>query len=122
MLNPSFQLHSPNHELSFELFFFGPNQLIFPPKWCHVGLASIGQFLVLSPRLKAMGPIIDSQPIGLLYFIGPWTLDPHLMWPLYYILPHAIASSSQEFPWFILIHTTGLRPAGGPHFTLALFQ
>jgi hypothetical protein len=24
-----------------------------------------------------MGPIYGSHPIGLLYFIGPWTLDPH---------------------------------------------
>jgi len=48
-LDPSFHLHSPNQELSFELFFF---------------IASIGQFLVLNPHLKAMGPIIDSQPIG----------------------------------------------------------
>ncbi len=29
-----------------------------------------------------MSPFCDSQPIGLLYFIGPWTLDPRLNWPL----------------------------------------
>jgi hypothetical protein len=30
-----------------------------------------------------MGSIYGSQPIGLLYFIGPWTLlDPHLKWHL----------------------------------------
>jgi hypothetical protein len=29
-----------------------------------------------------MGSIYGSQPIGLLYFIGPWTLDPHLKWRL----------------------------------------
>jgi hypothetical protein len=39
-------------------------------------------FLVLDPQLKAMGPIYDSHPIGLLYFKGPWTLDPHVKWPI----------------------------------------
>jgi hypothetical protein len=29
-----------------------------------------------------VGSIYGSHPIGLLYFIGPWTLDPHLKWPL----------------------------------------
>jgi hypothetical protein len=38
----------------------------------------ICHFLVLDPHLKAMGPIYGPQPIGLAYFIGPWTLDPHL--------------------------------------------
>jgi hypothetical protein len=42
----------------------------------------ICHFLVLDPRLKAMGSIYGSPPIGLLYFIGPWTLDPHLKWRL----------------------------------------
>ncbi len=31
---------------------------------------------------KAMGPINGSLAIRLLYFIGPWTLSPHLKWPL----------------------------------------
>jgi hypothetical protein len=48
----------------------GLNQLIFPPKWCHVGLASICHFLVLGP----MGfSIYGYHLVGLLYFIGPWT-------------------------------------------------
>jgi branched-subunit amino acid permease len=37
--------------------FFGLSQLIFPPKMCHVSLTSICHFLVLDPRLKALGPI-----------------------------------------------------------------
>jgi len=40
--------------------------------WYYVGLASICHFLVLDPRLKARGPIYGAQPIGLLYFIGPY--------------------------------------------------
>jgi hypothetical protein len=65
--------------LSSLFFWFEP---IDPPsrKWCHVGLASICHFLVLDPHLKAMGSIYGSQPIGLLYFIGPWNLDPHVKW------------------------------------------
>jgi len=31
-----------------------------------------------------MGSIYGSHPIGLLYFIGTWTLDPHLKWPLFF--------------------------------------
>ncbi len=56
----------------------GPNQLICPPNCCHVGLASICHLLVFYPHLTGMGPIYGSQPIGLLYFIGTRTLDPHL--------------------------------------------
>jgi hypothetical protein len=42
----------------------------------------ICHFLVLDLHLKAMGPsYYGSQPIVLLYFIGPWTRDPHLKWP-----------------------------------------
>ncbi len=68
---------------SFFFFFLGPNQLIFPPKWCHVCLGLICHLWVLDrPHLKvAVGPIYGSQPIELLYFIGPWTLDSHLKWP-----------------------------------------
>jgi len=59
------------------------NQFIFPPKWCHLGLALICHSLVLDPHPKATGPIYGSQPIWFLYFIGSWTLDdPHLKWPL----------------------------------------
>ncbi len=32
-LDPSLHLGSPNHELSFELFFLGLNRLIFLPNW-----------------------------------------------------------------------------------------
>ncbi len=76
-----FSLHFgfPNYE-HFELFCFGLNQLT-PSNWCHVILASIYHFWILDPHLKAMGPIYGSQPIVLFYFIGPWTLDPHLRWP-----------------------------------------
>jgi hypothetical protein len=35
--------------------------LIFPPKWCHVGLALICHFLFLDK--KAVGPIFGSHPI-----------------------------------------------------------
>ncbi len=80
-LNPSLHLGSSNHELSFELFGGGggvPNQLICPPNCCHVGLASICHLLVFYPHLTDKGPIYGSQPIGLLYFIGTRTLDPHL--------------------------------------------
>ncbi len=69
-LGPRLHLGFSNHELSFELLFC-QNQSIFPPKRCHVGLASICHLLVLDPHLKAMVPIYDSQPIALLYFIGP---------------------------------------------------
>ncbi len=80
-LHPSLHLCSPNHELSFELFFFGSNQLIFPPKWCYVSLASICHFLVLDPHLNAMHPIFGSQLLWLFYFIGLWTWDLNLKWP-----------------------------------------
>lgn len=36
-------------------FFLGLKQLIFPPRWCHVGLASICDLLVLELHLKAKG-------------------------------------------------------------------
>jgi hypothetical protein len=82
------------------------DQLIFPPKWCHVGLALICHFFVLDSRPKAMGPIYSSQPIGLLYFIGAWTLEPHLKWPLFvfilivemlkFILPFKLTQFSQQ--------------------------
>jgi hypothetical protein len=66
----------------------------------------------LNPHLKAMGPIIDSQPIGLLYFIGPWMLNPHLMLPLYYILPHVTCSFTSGIS-LVYPHTYN-RPAVGP--------
>ncbi len=80
-LDLSLHLGSPNHKLSFELFFWfepidSPSQ-----KWSHVGLASIFHFLVWDLHLKAMGSIYGSQPIGLLYFLGPWNLDPNVKWP-----------------------------------------
>jgi hypothetical protein len=81
-LDTSLHLGSSNHKL----FSFGVggllNQLMLPPKWCHVDLALICPFLVLDPDLKAIGLIYGSHPIGLLYFIGPWTLGRHQKWPL----------------------------------------
>jgi hypothetical protein len=71
------QITSSHFEL---LFIYGWKQFIFPPKWCHVDLALICHILVLDPHLKAMSPIYGCHPIRLLYFIGPWTLDPHLKW------------------------------------------
>jgi hypothetical protein len=57
---------------------------------CLVDLASICHFFALGgPHLKAMGPIYGSHPIGLLYFIGPGTLNPHLKWP--FISNHPLA-------------------------------
>jgi hypothetical protein len=67
----SLHLGSSNHELSFFLFLFGLNQLIFLPKWCHVGLALICDFLVFNLHLKVMGPFYGDQPIRLFYFIEP---------------------------------------------------
>jgi hypothetical protein len=72
-LDPSSHLGSPNHELSFELYFFGLDQLNFPPKWCHVDATSIWLQLVVDPHLKALGPIYGFQPIGMFHFVGPWT-------------------------------------------------
>jgi hypothetical protein len=53
---------------------FGPNQLNFLPKWCHVDTTSIWFHLALDPHPKALGLIYGSQPIGMLHFVGPWTL------------------------------------------------
>jgi hypothetical protein len=69
-LDASLHLGSSNHELSFFVFFFGLNQLIFLPKWWHVGLALICHFLVFNLHRKFMGPFYGDQPIGF-----HWTLD-----------------------------------------------
>jgi hypothetical protein len=37
--------------------------------------------LILDPRLKASVPIYDSQLIGLLHFVGPFTSNAHLKCP-----------------------------------------
>ncbi len=91
---PLFGLEPVCHcRFSLHLPFFGLRPV------CHVGLASIGHFLALDPcaivglasichllvldlHLKAMGPIYGSLAIRLLYFIGPWSLSPHLKWSL----------------------------------------
>jgi prepilin signal peptidase PulO-like enzyme (type II secretory pathway) len=74
-VDPSLHLGSSNHELPFlALFFWGSNQLTFPPQWYHVDLAVICHFLILDLHRKIVGPIYGSHLIGLLYFIGPWTL------------------------------------------------
>jgi hypothetical protein len=74
----SLDLGSPNHEL----FFLWSKPIDFPTKMepCSFGLDL--PLLVLDPHLKAVGPIYGSQLIGLVYFIGPCNLDPHLKWPL----------------------------------------
>jgi hypothetical protein len=69
-LDLNLHLGSLNHELAFEVFYLGLNQLNFPPKLCHI-FASIWHFLVSDPHSKARGSIYDSQSIGLLYFIEP---------------------------------------------------
>jgi hypothetical protein len=40
-----------------------------------------------------MGSIYGSHPVGLLYFIGTWTLDPHLKWPLFFHVQMQIIQS-----------------------------
>jgi hypothetical protein len=70
-LDPSLHLSSPNHELSFELHFWF-EVIEFPTKWCHVNTISIWFHLLLD--LKALGFIYGFQPIGMLHFVGPWTL------------------------------------------------
>ncbi len=68
---PSWHLGYSNHELSLLALFFGLIQLVFPPKWCHVDLASICHFLDLYGHY--MGLIYGSHPIRLLYLsISRW--------------------------------------------------
>jgi hypothetical protein len=45
---------------------FGPDQLNFLPKWCHVYATSIWVQLVLDLHLMALGLIYDYQPIRML--------------------------------------------------------
>jgi len=76
--------------------FFGSKPIDIPYKMVPcIRLALICHFLVLDPHLKAMGPNYGPQPIGLAYFIGAWTLDPHLKYPL-----KALSSS--------MIHLSGI--------------
>jgi hypothetical protein len=52
-LDPRLHLGSSNQGLTFfSSFPFDWNQLIFPPKCCHVGVASVYHFLVFDPHLK----------------------------------------------------------------------
>jgi hypothetical protein len=69
-LDSTLHLGSSNHEFSFFVF-FGLNQFIFPPKWCHLNWPLICHFLVFNLHLKFMGPFYGYQPIGLFYFVGP---------------------------------------------------
>jgi hypothetical protein len=57
----------------FSSFFLGLNQLIFHPKWCHVGLASTCHFFGLGPSSKRRGSNLwlSSNRIGLFH----WALD-----------------------------------------------
>ncbi len=48
---------------------------------------------LLSWTLQTMGSIYRSHPVGLLYFIGTWTLDPHLKWPLFFHVQMQIIQS-----------------------------
>jgi hypothetical protein len=54
--------------------FFCLYQLNFPPKWCYMNATSIWLQLVLNLNLKALGPIYGFRPIGMIHFVGPWTL------------------------------------------------
>jgi hypothetical protein len=57
--------------------FFGLDQLnSFQTKWYYVNAISNWLELLLDPNLKSLCPIYDFQPIGLLYFVGPYPLDP----------------------------------------------
>jgi hypothetical protein len=48
--------------------------LNFLPKWCPIDTISISLQLILDLHLKALDPIYDFQSIGMLHFVGPWTL------------------------------------------------
>jgi hypothetical protein len=50
----------------------------FPSKMVQCRSSQICHFLDL--HLKVMAPIYGSEPIGLLYFNGPWILDLHVKW------------------------------------------
>jgi hypothetical protein len=52
--------------------------LIFPPKWCHVRFSLDLPLFVLGQKGHRSNFWLSSNPIGLLYFLGPWTLDPHV--------------------------------------------
>jgi len=68
-LDPSSHLGFKSWTDSFSSFPFGWNQLIFPPKCCRVGLASVYDFLVFDPHLKVLGV----QFMTLIeYFDGPF--------------------------------------------------
>jgi hypothetical protein len=69
---------SKSWALFWALFFGGLNQFIFPPKWCHVGLALICHFFGLGPSSKGHGSNLwlSSNRIALFH----WTLDPWLKW------------------------------------------
>jgi len=67
--------------------FYNYNSLLYIKAHFRWGPASpiwtrfVTFFWVLHPRLKDVGPIYGSHPIGMLYFIfGPWILDPHVKW------------------------------------------
>jgi hypothetical protein len=51
-------------------------QLIFPPKWCHVGLAWICHFLVLDPYLKAIESNLWLSSNRIALFHLTWDLEP----------------------------------------------
>jgi hypothetical protein len=53
-LDHNLHFGSTNHELSFKMFFFGMDQLVFLPKWCHVGQITIWFVFILNPCLNAL--------------------------------------------------------------------
>jgi hypothetical protein len=59
-------------------FFFWIEAIDFPSKMVSCRFSLDLPLFGLGPHLKAMSPIYGCHPIRLLYFIGPWTLDPHL--------------------------------------------
>jgi hypothetical protein len=72
MLDPSLHFGSSNCELPFlTLVFLGSNQLIFPPEWCHVDLASLLFGLVFSSKVHESNLWLSSNRITLFH----WTLN-----------------------------------------------
>jgi hypothetical protein len=69
------QIMSSSFLVFFYLLIWGSNQLIFLPKWCHVGLDSIATFWswTLSSQGHGSNLWLSFNSIGLLYFIGPST-------------------------------------------------
>jgi hypothetical protein len=114
-LDPRLHLAFSNHELSSELFFlFGLDQLIFPPKWCHVGLVLICLFFGLGPLSKGHGTNLQFSANSIALFHWRLNLRPSSKVALICIYPNfrdaEIHSSIQVDPIFT---TKGLKHLGG---------